>query len=64
MGRWGQVSLFVSSHFFKIGLTGRLNDKDKIEKMGIKLKDVMDLAISTVSAMTFSWGYVDLLLES
>lgn len=36
----------------------RLNDKDKIEAMGIKLKDVMDLAISTISAMTFSWGSV------
>lgn len=37
-------------------LTGRLNDKEKIEAMGIKPKDVMDLAIETISAMTFSWG--------
>jgi aarF domain-containing kinase len=34
----------------------RLNDKDKMEQMGIKPKDAMDLAISTISAMTFSWG--------
>jgi len=34
----------------------RLNDKDKMAEMGIKPKDAMDLAISSVSAMTFSWG--------
>ncbi|RYF52058.1 MAG: hypothetical protein EOO38_01460 [Cytophagaceae bacterium] len=36
----------------------RLNDKEKMAEMGIKPKDAMDLAINTISAMTFSWGYV------
>lgn len=35
-----------------------LNDKEKMAEMGIKPKDAMDLAINTISAMTFSWGYV------
>lgn len=35
---------------------GRLNDKEKMAEMGIKPKDAMDLAINTISAMTFSWG--------
>ena len=26
--------------------------------MGLNVRDVMDLAISTMSAMTFSWGFV------
>ena len=39
-----------------IKLTCRLNDKDKMAEMDIKPKDAMDLAISSVSAMTFSWG--------
>lgn len=34
----------------------RLNDKDKMAGMDIKPKDAMDLAISSISAMTFSWG--------
>jgi hypothetical protein len=34
----------------------RLNDKDKMAEMDIKPKDAMDLAISSISAMTFSWG--------
>ncbi|WVN91171.1 uncharacterized protein L203_106426 [Cryptococcus depauperatus CBS 7841] len=36
----------------------RLNDKVQMEKWGLNLKEVMDLAISTLSAMTFSWGFV------
>jgi hypothetical protein len=35
---------------------GSLNDKEKMAEMGIKPKDAMDLAINTISAMTFSWG--------
>jgi hypothetical protein len=36
----------------------RLNDQKAIEGMGLNLREVMDLAISTISAMTFSWGFV------
>ncbi|KAK1921885.1 putative mitochondrion protein [Papiliotrema laurentii] len=36
----------------------RLNDRDAIEAMGLNTREVMDLAISTMSAMTFSWGFV------
>ncbi|GFZ51505.1 hypothetical protein JCM24511_09272 [Saitozyma sp. JCM 24511] len=36
----------------------RLNDQKAIEDMGLNLREVMDLAISTISAMTFSWGFV------
>ncbi|ORY29120.1 putative mitochondrion protein [Naematelia encephala] len=36
----------------------RLNDRQAIEGMGLNLKEVMDIAISTMSAMTFSWGFV------
>ncbi|WVQ81633.1 hypothetical protein IAT38_003757 [Cryptococcus sp. DSM 104549] len=36
----------------------RLNDKAQMEQWGIKPRDAMDLAISTLSAMTFSWGFV------
>jgi aarF domain-containing kinase len=35
-----------------------LNDRKAIEGMGLNLREVMDLAISTMSAMTFSWGFV------
>ena len=35
-----------------------LNDRTAIEGMGLNLREVMDLAISTMSAMTFSWGFV------
>lgn len=38
--------------------TTRLNDQKAIEDMGLNLREVMDLAISTISAMTFSWGFV------
>lgn len=45
-------------HFFNVHNHAniRLNDKDKMAEMGIKPKDAMDLAINTISAMTFSWG--------
>lgn len=57
MDRWCQVnSLNEVRYRGWSALTNRLNDKAKIEAMGIKPKDVMDLAISTISAMTFSWG--------
>ena len=36
----------------------RLNDKAAMEGMGLNPREVMDLAISTMSAMTFSWGFV------
>ncbi|WRT68836.1 uncharacterized protein IL334_005817 [Kwoniella shivajii] len=36
----------------------RLNDKEQIEKWNLKPREVMDLAISTMSAMTFSWGFI------
>jgi aarF domain-containing kinase len=36
----------------------RLNDRKAIEGMGLDLREVMDLAISIMSAMTFSWGFV------
>ena len=36
----------------------RLNDRKGIEAMGLNLRQVMDLAICTMSAMTFSWGFV------
>lgn len=36
----------------------RLNDRKAIEGMGLKPREVMDLAISVMSAMTFSWGFV------
>ncbi|OXB36500.1 aarF domain-containing kinase [Cryptococcus neoformans] len=36
----------------------RLNDKEQLEDWGLNLREVMDLAISTMSAMTFSWGFV------
>ncbi|KAL0247555.1 hypothetical protein I308_103625 [Cryptococcus tetragattii IND107] len=36
----------------------RLNDKKQIEDWGLNLREVMDLAISTMSAMIFSWGFV------
>lgn len=35
-----------------------LNDKKQIEDWGLNLREVMDLAISTMSAMIFSWGFV------
>lgn len=35
-----------------------MNDQKAIEDMGLNLREVMDLAISTISAMTFSWGFV------
>jgi len=37
---------------------GRLNDKAAMEGMGLNPREVMDLAISAMSAMTFSWGFV------
>ncbi|ODN88455.1 Atypical/ABC1/ABC1-B protein kinase [Cryptococcus wingfieldii CBS 7118] len=36
----------------------RLNDKKQIEDWGLNVREVMDLTISTMSAMTFSWGFV------
>ncbi|WVQ94794.1 hypothetical protein IAU59_001877 [Kwoniella sp. CBS 9459] len=36
----------------------RLNDRKQIEDWKLNLREVMDLAISTMSAMTFSWGFV------
>ena len=36
----------------------RLNDRAAIEAMGLNTRDVMDLVISTWSAMTFSWGFL------
>ncbi|EIW66956.1 hypothetical protein TREMEDRAFT_34176 [Tremella mesenterica DSM 1558] len=36
----------------------RLNDKAQLEAWKLNLREVMDLAISTMSAMTFSWGFV------
>ena len=40
------------------GAHGRLNDKAAMEGMGLNPREVMDLAISAMSAMTFSWGFV------
>ena len=37
---------------------GRLNDKAAMDDMGLNPREVMDLAISAMSAMTFSWGFV------
>ncbi|WWC91410.1 uncharacterized protein L201_006355 [Kwoniella dendrophila CBS 6074] len=36
----------------------RLNDRQQLEKWGLNLRETMDLAISTMSAMTFSWGFI------
>ncbi|ODN75109.1 hypothetical protein L202_06324 [Cryptococcus amylolentus CBS 6039] len=36
----------------------RLNDKKQIEDWGLNVREVMDITISTMSAMTFSWGFV------
>lgn len=36
----------------------RLNDKAQLEAWKLDLREVMDLAIATMSAMTFSWGFV------
>ncbi|KAK6904491.1 Atypical/ABC1/ABC1-B protein kinase [Kwoniella mangroviensis CBS 10435] len=36
----------------------RLNDKKQLEKWNLDLRETMDLAISTMSAMTFSWGFI------
>ena len=38
--------------------TDRLNDRKSKEKMGLQTREAMDLAISVMSAMTFSWGFV------
>ncbi|WWC64250.1 uncharacterized protein I303_106859 [Kwoniella dejecticola CBS 10117] len=36
----------------------RLNDRTQLEKWNLDLRETMDLAISTMSAMTFSWGFI------
>lgn len=36
----------------------RLNDQKALERMGLDRKEVMNLAITLNSAMTFSWGFV------
>ncbi|WWC97778.1 hypothetical protein V866_004665 [Kwoniella sp. B9012] len=36
----------------------RLNDREQLEKWNLNLRETMDLAISTMSAMTFSWGFI------
>nr|XP_019009613.1 Atypical/ABC1/ABC1-B protein kinase [Kwoniella pini CBS 10737]OCF48394.1 Atypical/ABC1/ABC1-B protein kinase [Kwoniella pini CBS 10737] len=36
----------------------RLNDRQQLEKWNLDLRETMDLAISTMSAMTFSWGFI------
>ncbi|KAK8843490.1 hypothetical protein IAR55_007150 [Kwoniella newhampshirensis] len=36
----------------------RLNDKKQLQEWDLNLREVMDLAISTMSAMTFSWGFI------
>lgn len=49
--RWVENFIYRTDQF-------RLNDRKAIEDMGIKPGDAMNLAISTMSAMTFSWGFV------
>ncbi len=53
-----QVGQGLATKYMLYADRDRLNDRKAIERMGLKIRECMDLAISTMSAMTFSWGFV------